>query len=62
MGNRLRLMRVADVEQEYGISRSTLNTWRSKGLFPEPIQIGPNTIAWKVEEVEAWLKSKGDRK
>lgn len=60
MVTRLRLMRVADVEREYGISRSTLNSWRTKGLFPDPIQIGPNTIAWRVEEIEKWLRSKGE--
>lgn len=37
------------------ISRTTL--WRKikDGLFPAPIKLTANTIAWRVEEVRAWI-------
>lgn len=37
------------------ISRTTL--WRKikDGLFPAPVRLTSNTIAWRVEEVRAWI-------
>lgn len=38
--------------------RKTIYNWTRKGLFPEPVQIGPNKIGWYEDEVEAWLESR----
>ena len=38
--------------------RKTIYNWTRKGLFPEPVQIGPNKIGWYADEVEAWLESR----
>ena len=35
-------------------SRSHLYTLAKAGRFPLPIEIGPNSIAWRRREVEAW--------
>jgi predicted DNA-binding transcriptional regulator AlpA len=29
--------------------------------FPKPIEMGPNSIAWDLEEVDAWLASRPRR-
>lgn len=29
--------------------------------FPKPLEMGPNTIAWSVDEVEQWLASRPRR-
>jgi hypothetical protein len=31
------------------------------GGFPQPIELGPNTIAWDRDEVEQWLASRPRR-
>ncbi len=36
--------------------RKTIYNWTRKGLFPEPVQIGPNKIGWYADEVSAWLE------
>ena len=38
--------------------RKTLYNWTRKGLFPEPVQIGPNRIGWFEDEVSEWLESR----
>ena len=38
--------------------RKTIYNWTRKGLFPEPVQIGPNKIGWYADEVTAWLESR----
>jgi len=34
--------------------------WRQckSGLFPPPVRIGPNAVAWFQDEVEAWQASR----
>ncbi len=38
--------------------RKTIYNWTRKGLFPEPVQVGPNKIGWYEDEVEEWLESR----
>ena len=49
------LLRQSDVIAILKVSRPTLWHWRREGRFPAPIKIGPNTIAWTPESIEAWL-------
>lgn len=43
------------------ITTRTLDRWTSKGLIPQPIQIG-GTRRWLREEVEEWFKNRGAAK
>ena len=38
--------------------RKTIWNWCQKGLFPEPVQIGPNRIGWYADEIAKWLESR----
>ena len=40
------------------ISRSTIDRWEAKGLFPRRIHLGANIIAWRLDEVQKWLEDK----
>ena len=44
------------------ISRSTLWRWVNEGKFPKPIKLSEGVTVWRVEEVEAWLRSRGGAK
>jgi prophage regulatory protein len=47
-----------------GVSNATLWAWIKEGKFPRPIDIGPNSRAWLVEEIDAHLlarKAERDR-
>lgn len=35
-------------------SRSHLYMLAKAGRFPKPLEIGPNSIAWRRREIEAW--------
>jgi prophage regulatory protein len=43
------------------VPKSRVQIWRDirNGLFPAPIEIGPNSIAWHEAEISAW---KADRR
>ena len=52
------IYRERDVLAVLGISKATLWRWRRAGGFPAPIQLGPNTVGWRREDVENWLKTR----
>lgn len=35
-------------------SRTTVWRWTKRGLFPRPVQLGPNSVGWKEHEVVEW--------
>lgn len=53
-----RLLRVDEVTDRTGLSRTTL--WRKEraGEFPQRVKLGPNAVAWREEEVEEWIASR----
>ncbi|MGX1101067.1 helix-turn-helix transcriptional regulator [Amorphus sp. MBR-141] len=50
-----RLLRLKEVVQLTGLSRSTLYRRVADGSFPRPRSLGPNAVAWRLSEVEAWI-------
>ena len=48
------LIRIADVCELLGVSRSTVYKLRSEKAFPEPVKLGPATVRWSVDAIEAW--------
>ena len=47
-----------DVLALLGVGKATLWRWRKAGNFPAPLQLGPNRIAWRRDEVERWLATR----
>jgi prophage regulatory protein len=47
-----------NLEKVTGLSRTSL--WRrvKDGTFPAPIRLGPNRVAWNMDEVRAWLDNR----
>lgn len=41
-----------------GLSRSTIYSWITAGRFPAPVKLGPRSVAWVKEEIEAWVNSR----
>ena len=44
------------------ISRSTLWRWVNEGKFPKPIKLSEGVTVWRLEDVDAWISSKGGAK
>jgi prophage regulatory protein len=49
------LIRIAEVCELLGISRSTIYKRLSERSFPEPVRLGPRSVRWRVDAIEAWL-------
>ena len=50
-------LRRRTVEARSGKSRSTIYADIARGVFPAPVDIGPQSVAWIETEVEAVLQS-----
>src|SRR5712691_10741530 len=48
------LIRLLDVCRFLGISRSTVYKKLSERSFPEPARLGPRSVRWRVDDIEAW--------
>jgi prophage regulatory protein len=60
MGNLI--WRGARVEEETGLSKSTLWRLMKAGDFPQKVQLGPRAVGWRAEEIIQWCKDRGEAK
>jgi len=54
----LKLLRMRDLNLEYGLSPATVYRWIGEGAFPLPIRLGRNSVAWKRDEIEKWASTR----
>ncbi|MGR5165977.1 helix-turn-helix transcriptional regulator [Vibrio astriarenae] len=53
-----RLMRLREVIQVTGLSRSSIYCRINEGKFPPAVSLGERSVAWVEEEVQGWITSK----
>lgn len=53
------LLRKWDVLAMLPFSASTLSRLVRQGRFPQPLQLSSRIVAWRTEEVLAWIESCG---
>ncbi len=53
-----KVLRIPEVLNKVGLSRSTI--WRKvrDGKFPPPVLLGGNSIGWFNHEIEEWLEAR----
>ena len=42
-----------------GMAASTMWAQIKEGRFPAPVKLGPRITAWRVEDIRAWIRSRG---
>ena len=53
-----RLLDWSDVAKRVPLSRSTIWNMRRIGAFPEPTRISVRRIAWREDQINAWIESR----
>jgi prophage regulatory protein len=51
------LIRLSDVCELVGVSRSTIYQWASEGRFPQPVHVGERAVRWRIVEIERWREA-----
>ena len=52
-----RLLRIGEVLEITGLSKSVLYEMVNRGDFPRPLRIGLRAVAWRQEDIQHWLDS-----
>ena len=57
------LLRIDDVLQRVGVSRSSWMDWVKKGAAPAPIRLGPagHLVAWRASDLQRWMDEQAQR-
>ncbi|HEY1208584.1 MAG TPA: AlpA family transcriptional regulator [Terracidiphilus sp.] len=50
-----RILRLPNVLDRTGLSRSTVYQWVSEGRFPKPVSLGARAVGWVESDVEEWI-------
>jgi prophage regulatory protein len=58
--NSFSFLRLPQVKQRTGLSRSTIYARMRNGDFPSPINLGARAVAWLDHEVEDWIRERVD--
>ena len=49
-------LRLPEVLNLVGVTRSTLYRWMEAGTFPRQISVGGNTVVWVESDVTKWMQ------
>lgn len=52
------ILRLPQVKQITGLSRSTIYLLISKGNFPKQIKLGERAVGWVDEDINKWISQK----
>lgn len=51
----MRVIRLPQVIELTGLSRSSIYAGVGRGTFPAPVRLGARAVAWRHEAIEQWL-------
>ena len=54
----MKILRKPGVLAKTGLSYPTIWRYIQAGTFPQQIELGPNSVGWIEEEIDAWIKSR----
>ena len=53
----MRVLRIQEVEDRVGVTRSTIDRREKAGKFPARRQLGEGAVGWLETEIDEWLQS-----
>jgi prophage regulatory protein len=52
------ILRLPAVKALTGLSRSTIYNRIAEGTFPRPLPLGPRSVGWLSNELDAWISQR----
>ena len=52
------ILRLPQLKQLIGLSRSSIYSLMRGGEFPSAIKLGPRSVGWLESEIHSWLESR----
>ena len=53
-----RFLRLPEVQERTGLSRSTIYVRLAEGRFPRPVSLGARAVGWVEAEVDGWIRER----
>lgn len=53
-----RIYRAKQAAAYLSVSRATLHRLRAAKDFPAPVRLGPNSVGWTKESLDAWIDAR----
>ena len=54
----MKVLRLKDVIQIVGLSRSSIYALKASGSFPKSFMLGTRAVGWSSDDIESWLNSR----
>ena len=54
----IRFLRLPEVLERTGLSRSTIYVRLAAGCFPQPVSLGGRAVGWIEAEVDEWVRER----
>ena len=54
----IRILRLPEVVERTGLSRSTIYVRIEQGRFPRPVALGGRAVGWIEAEIDAWIRER----
>ena len=52
------ILRLPQVKNQTGLSRSTIYLRIAEGSFPKQINLGGRAVGWESEDIQTWIKQR----
>lgn len=56
----MRIIKLPELKQMTGLSRSSIYALAAKGQFPRPIPLSTRASGWLYDEVSQWLQERAE--
>ena len=56
-----RILRLPEVKARTGLGATSVYRGIKQGWFPRPVKLVGNTVGWRAEEIDAWIKQRNPR-
>ena len=53
-----KILRLPEVKNITGLSRSTIYLQISQGKFPKPLSLGSRAVGWTEQDIDDWISEK----
>ena len=54
----MKVLRLKDVIQIVGLSRSSIYALKASGDFPDSFMLGARAVGWSSDDIESWLNAR----
>ena len=52
-----KILRRKDIENQFGLSRSTIYAMMANDRFPKPVKLGHRAVGWRSDDLQTWFEN-----